>query len=277
LSGTLFVVATPIGHLGDLSDRARQVLSSVALIAAEDTRHTRKLLDHIGSTVPLASVHAHSDPRRLGQVVDRLVAGDDVALCTDAGTPAISDPGPALVTEARRRGIAVVPIPGPSAVPAALSVTGWPADHYLFLGFPPRKGGERERWLDRIRDAAESVVCFEAPGRTAALVRDLAGRCGADRRVMLGREMTKVHEEYRVTTLGELARELADSEPRGEVTLVIEAAEPVGAQPDRSAARELAAVLARAGLEPSRIARIVAEVHGLSRNESYRVSLEEAP
>ena len=273
--GTLYVVATPIGNLGDLTVRGGEILRRVPVVAAEDTRETRKLTDHVGSAARLVSLHAHSAEQRLDEVVTLLLGGADVALCTDAGTPAVSDPGPALVRRARENGVPVIPIPGPSAVHAALSVTGWPADQYLFLGFAPRKGGEREAWLNRIRDSSVSVVCFEAPNRTADLVRDLAGVCGADRLAMFGREMTKRFEEYRVCPLGELASALDGHEVRGEVTLVVAGVAPAEPAADRDRAAELARALGRVGLERSRIAKVLAEIHGLTRNESYRMAIGE--
>jgi 16S rRNA (cytidine1402-2'-O)-methyltransferase len=275
MPGTLYVVATPIGNLGDMTERAAETLRQVPVVAAEDTRETRKLTDHVGSRARLVSLHAHSDPHRVDEVVDLLAGGQDVALCSDAGTPAVSDPGPALVARARARGIRVIPVPGPSAVATALSVTGWPADQYLFLGFAPRKGKDRDAWLNRIRDSTVSVVCFEAPGRTAELVRDLAEVCGADRAVMYGREMTKKFEEYRLSSLGALAGTLHQETVRGEVTLVVAGAPAAEPAIDRGDAVRLAAALRQAGLERSRIAKVLAEMHGLSRNESYRMAIEE--
>jgi 16S rRNA (cytidine1402-2'-O)-methyltransferase len=275
MPGTLYVVATPIGNLGDMTERAAETLRQVPVVAAEDTRETRKLTDHVGSRARLVSLHAHSEPHRVEEVVDLLVGGQDVALCSDAGTPAVSDPGPALVSQARARGIPVIPIPGPSAVAAALSVTGWPADQYLFLGFAPRKGKDRDAWLNRIRESTVSVVCFEAPGRTAELVQDLAEVCDPDRAVMYGREMTKKFEEYRLSSLGALAGTLHQETVRGEVTLVVAGAPAAEPAIDRGDAVRLAAALRQAGLERSRIAKVLAEVHGLSRNESYRMAIEE--
>ena len=271
------MVATPIGNLGDLSARVAETLRRVDLVAAEDTRETRKLVAHVGAETRLVSIHAHSDRARLDGVIAALIAGQDVAYCSDAGTPGVSDPGPVLVSLARAQGIPVIPIPGPSAVATALAATGWPADRYVFEGFPPRKGRDREEWLVRVKESAVPVVCFEAANRTPSLVADLALVVGAGRRILLGREMTKRFEEYRVAEIHQLAIELADAELRGEVTLVIEGA-PGAKEPvvDRGAAATLASALKRAGVEPSRVAKILAEIYQLSRNESYRLAMEES-
>ncbi len=276
MAGVLYVVATPIGNLGDLSPRAADTLRRVAVVAAEDTRETRKLVDHAGSNARLISCHAHSNSARLDEILAVLESGQDVALTTDAGTPGVSDPGPLLVARAREAGITVLPIPGPSAVATALMASGFPADRYLFLGFPPRKGQERTAWLERIKTETATVVCFEAPGRSVDLLADLAAVAGADRRVLLGREMTKRFEEYRAGTLGELAQALAGGgDLRGEVTMVIEGALDVPQVPELDQASQVAQALVAAGLERSRVAKAVAQVFGLRRNESYRLVAED--
>lgn len=278
MAGTLFVVTTPIGNLGDLSPRAAETLRQVAVVVAEDTRETRKLIHHVGSRVRLLSLHSHSSKRRLEECVELLVAGSDLAFCSDAGTPGVSDPGPALVALARARGVTIIPIPGPSAVHAALAATGWPADRYVFLGFAPRKGGDREAWLVGIRDSPVPVVCFEAGNRTAALVSDIARICRPTRQIMIGREMTKRFEEFRLGSAGALATELEGVELKGEVTLVVERSPPPAEPPapaDRAGPAALAQALIRAGVERSRTARVVADVFGLSRNEGYRLAMEE--
>lgn len=277
MAGTLFVVATPIGNLSDLSPRAAETLRRVEVIAAEDTRETRKLADLAGSRARLVSVNAHATEGRLGEVLGLLEAGSDVAFCSDAGTPGVSDPGPALVSAARERGIPVLPIPGPSAVATALAVSGWSADRYLFLGFAPRKGQEREAWLERIRDSEIPVVCFEAANRTAGLVTDLARVAGPDRGVMMGREMTKRFEEYPRDTAAALALALERSPLKGEVTLVVAGSNQVTApRADPGGVASLVTALVAAGMERSRIAKVVTEVHGLSRNDAYRAAMGEA-
>jgi 16S rRNA (cytidine1402-2'-O)-methyltransferase len=271
----LYVVSTPIGNLADLSQRAIEVLQRVAVVAAEDTRETRKLTDHVKSRARLLSLHAHSSDSRIQQVIELLRQGTDVAITTDAGTPGVSDPGPEVVRRAREAGIPVVPIPGPSAVHAALAASGLPADRYVFLGFAPRKGPGRDEWLLRIRDSSFTVVCFEAPTRTRALLEELTARCGPDRRVVVARELTKKFEEFRVGPMGVIAEELAHDPPRGEVTVVIEGRAPAEPAGDDGLARVLRDALASAGVEPSRAARVIKDVTGLSRNESYRLTTED--
>ena len=217
--GTLYVVGTPIGNLGDLSPRARDVLGTVGLIVAEDTRVTHKLLARFGIQTPQMSFHAHSAETKRIDIVDRL-AHVDIALVTDAGTPSVSDPGAVLVAEAHAAGHAIVAVPGPSAVTAALSVSGLPADRYLFLGFLPRKAAERRHALRALADAPWTLVAFEAPHRLRATLADLALTLG-DRPVTIARELTKRFEETWHGTLAAATAEFADRAPRGEFTLVI--------------------------------------------------------
>jgi 16S rRNA (cytidine1402-2'-O)-methyltransferase len=272
---TLFVVATPLGNLGDLSSRAAELLRRVPVVAAEDTRRVRGLLAHLGASPRVLSYHAHSPARRAGLILEILAEGRDVALVTDAGTPGVSDPGEDLVTQARAAGFGVVPIPGPSAVTAALSVSGFPAGRYLFLGFAPRRGRDRESWLRQAASAPWTVVLFEAPGRVAALLRDLAQAAGGGRRVVVTRELTKLHEEIRAGTLGELAEQLEAVEPRGEFTIVLagagsEAVE-APARPDPAAR---ASELLEQGLSRKDAAHQLARELGLPRNAAYRVVMD---
>lgn len=272
MPGTVYVVATPLGNLGDLSPRAAEVLRQVRVVAAEDTRRTRGLLTHLGADPTLLSFHAHSGERRLETLLEILADGRDVALVSDAGTPVVSDPGTDLIAAAHTRGYPVVPIPGPSAVATALSAAGLPADRYLFLGFLPRKGNERRRLLQRAAAEEWSVVLFEAPPRLAALLTDLAEVAGADRRVVVTRELTKLHEEIRVGTLADLGRHYAESPPRGELTIVLEGTGAPAPEPDRSEeALEAAAELLAEGVSRREIARRLTESHGLSRNDAYRL------
>jgi 16S rRNA (cytidine1402-2'-O)-methyltransferase len=273
--GTLYVVATPLGHLGDLTARAADTLRAVPVVAAEDTRRTRPLLSHLGAHPRLLSYHAHSGPGAGAAILRALAAGDDVALVTDAGTPAISDPGSALVAEVREAGFRVVPLPGPSAVVGALSASGLPADRFLFLGFLPRKGSERARLLARIGKEEWTMVLYEAPGRISELLADLAESCGPGRRVVLVRELTKLHEEFRSGTVGELALAIAsEAEVRGECTVIVAGApevEAVGEDPRvRPAARQLLA----AGLPGRDVARLLTDLFDLGRNEAYRLVVE---
>lgn len=271
--GRLLVVSTPIGHLGDFSFRGVAALKSAAVIAAEDTRHTRTLLAHYGITAPLVSLHAHSADAKLEALLDRVASGETVAYVTDAGTPGISDPGGQLAERAHRRGLKVEPVPGASAVLAALAGSGFPADRFVFLGFLARKGRARAEALERIAREELTSVCYEAPGRTPALLEDLAEVCGAERSAAVARELTKLHEDIRRGTLGELAAYYSDHPPRGEVTLVIggrpQGSEAAGAAapPDADAlVRELAGTGAPAG-----VAKELARRLGISRQEAYRL------
>ena len=273
MAGTLYVVATPLGNLGDLSPRAADTLKQVAVVAAEDTRHTKPLLVHAGSRADLVSFHAHSTERALERLLRLLGAGTDVALVTDAGTPTVSDPGADLVAAARARGIKVVTIPGPTAVAAALAVSGLTADRYVFLGFLPRKGAERRRLLDLVAESEWTVVLFEAPNRVAELLEDLAEVCdgGTDRAAAVSREMTKVFEETRAGTLAELAGYYAEAPPRGEVTVVVSGTgkprpEEVPIDPETRAR-----VLLAQGMTRKNVAEQVAVETGISRNTAYRL------
>jgi 16S rRNA (cytidine1402-2'-O)-methyltransferase len=274
MAGTLYVVATPLGNLGDLSPRAAETLQRVAAVAAEDTRHSKPLLVHAGSTAELLSFHAHSSDQDLRRLLHLLGTGKDVALITDAGTPAVSDPGARLVAAARERDYPVVTIPGPTAVAAALSVSGLPADRYLFLGFLPRKGGERRRLLETIARSEWSVVLFEAPNRAADLLADLAAACGAERRAVVARELTKVFEESRDGTLTELAGYYAEAPVRGEVTIVVAGGGKPAAAPPPPDLDARARALLDEGLSRRDAADQLAEETGISRNAAYRLVTE---
>lgn len=275
---TLYVVATPLGNLQDLSVRAADVLRAVAVVAAEDTRRTATLLRHIGASPRQVSFHAHSPHRRAETLLEILAEGRDVALVSDAGTPLISDPGAELVRAVREAGHAVVPIPGPSAVATALAGAGLGGDRYLFLGFIPRKGGERQRLLERAAAETWPVVFFEAPGRLAALLRDLERVAGPEREAVVARELTKFHEEFRTGTVGRLAEEYEREEPRGEITLVLAAAAAASSlEAERAAAPALARRLLEEGLSRRDVATRLGAELGLPRNEAYRIAMEDAP
>lgn len=276
-SGTLFVVATPLGNLGDLSPRAAETLRSVHTVAAEDTRHTLGLLASIDAHPRLVSFHAHSGPRRIDQIMALLADGRDVALVTDAGTPAISDPGVEVVAAAREAGVRVVPIAGPSAVATALSAAGLPGDRYLFLGFLPRKGQARQRLLERAAGESWSTVFYEAPGRVTELLDDLIALCGGDRAVVVARELTKLHEEIRGGTLTTLRTYYEGTAPIGEVTIVLagqHGSEDTG--PVADPAEVSAAISERLGAGDSRkdVVRMLTARFGLSRNDAYRLVME---
>ena len=269
--GTLYVVATPLGHLGDLSARAGSTLSTVSVVAAEDTRRTRQLLSHLEAHPRLLSYHAHSDSGRLDHILGILQGGEDVALVSDAGTPGISDPGAALVAAAHEAGAPVVPIPGGSAVTAAISASGLGGDRYLFLGFLPRKGAERRRLLAQVAESEWTVVLYEAPRRVAALLADLAGVAAPDRRVVVGRELTKLHEEIRSDTLEGHCAYWSGQAPRGEFTVVVAGRAPIPeAAPEGDPAETVRELLGQ-GLTPKEAAAELTRRLGLPRNEAYRL------
>lgn len=269
---TLFVVATPLGNLQDLTARAAEVLRSVDTVAAEDTRRSGILLAHIGASPRLLSFHAHSPARRIDTLLAVLDGHRDVALVSDAGTPLISDPGAELVRAVRAAGHQVVPIPGPSAVATALSAAGLGGDRYLFLGFVPRKGAERRRLLERAASEPWPVVFFEAPGRVGALLADLSELVGPDRSAVVARELTKIHEEIRTGTTGTLAAAYADTEPRGEVTVILGGApEAPSTAPDPAVSRARAEELLASGLSRKDTAARLGSELGLGRNEAYRI------
>lgn len=268
-AGVLFVVATPIGNLGDLSARAREVLSDVDLIAAEDTRHTRQLLQACGIQTPLTSLHEHNEARKSEALATRLLQGESVALVSDAGTPLISDPGFDLIAAAKRRDIRVVAVPGPCAAIAALCVAGLPTDRFTFEGFLPAKGAARRAWLDRLAQQERTMVFYEAPHRLREVLDDMREMLGADRPASISRELTKRFETTYTGTLAELSRrahEDADMS-RGEIVLV------VGGNPRASPAGALDADrLLRILLEelpPSQAAKIAARLTGERRSDLY--------
>ncbi len=275
IPGTLYVVATPLGNLGDLSARAAEILRKVSVVAAEDTRRTRGLLTHLGSSPTLLSFHAHSPSQRTRALLDILQSGRDVALVSDAGTPIISDPGADLVSAAREAGVTVVPVPGPTAAATALSASGLPGDRYLFLGFIPRKGRERSRLLQRAAAEAWSVVFYEAPPRLVSLLEDLLPLTGPDRTVVVARELTKMHEEIRSGTVAELADFFAANPPRGELTVIVQGTGLSLEEPGRTEdAVEQASSLLAEGLSRKEVVRRLTESLGLPRNEAYKLVME---
>ncbi len=262
-SGVLWVVATPIGNLEDVTLRALRVLKEADLVLAEDTRRTRLLLQRHEITTPLRSLHSHTSDARVQRIVQELLDGAALAMVSDAGTPIVSDPGIRLVALARDKDISVIAIPGPSAVLAALTVAGLRCDRFRFVGFIARKGPERVRALDEIARDDDAQVLFESPKRLAQLLADLEGRTGA-RRVAVCRELTKMHEQVLRGTASELAAQQIDL--RGEVTVVIEGRDATEAPSDPDALiREAIA----AGRSTKEIARDVAGLTPLSRSEAY--------
>jgi 16S rRNA (cytidine1402-2'-O)-methyltransferase len=269
---SLYVLATPLGNLGDLSARAVEVLRSVPVVAAEDTRRSRGLLEHIGAHPQLRSFHAHSPEHRLAMLLEILSEGRDVALVSDAGTPGISDPGTVLVAAAHAAGHVVVPIPGPSAIATILSASGVAADRFLLLGFVPRRGADRARLLARAATEEWTVVFYEAPGRVLELLEDLVALAGPGRRATVGRELTKMHEEIRHASLEEHVQHFSSTEPRGEFTVVLEGTGQPPAAVDRTGeASTSARQLLADGITRREVSQRIAAEYGLSRNDAYRL------
>jgi 16S rRNA (cytidine1402-2'-O)-methyltransferase len=271
MPGVLYVVATPIGNLEDMTRRGADVLRSVAMIAAEDTRRTRVLLEAVGA-VPrqLIALHAHNESAALARVLERLRQGDDVALVSDAGTPLLSDPGFELVRACWEASVPVIPIPGASAIMAILSVCPLPVGRFRFEGFLPARSGQRRERLQALAGEADAVVFFEAPHRMAECLEDLDAVVPG-RNIMIGREMTKLHEQYLCGPPAELLVRLRDAgQLRGEFAVVLPGAGAVAVAPD---VRRTMAVLARE-LSPAQAARIGADLLGVGKRELYALALE---
>jgi 16S rRNA (cytidine1402-2'-O)-methyltransferase len=266
--GTLYVVATPIGNLEDVTLRALRVLREVALVLAEDTRHTRVLLDRHGIAAKPLSLHAHNEAARTEQVLALLSRGGDVALVSDAGTPLVSDPGARLVAAAAGAGHPVSPVPGASALLAALSVAGLASDRFRFVGFPPRRRGERRALFESLRADADALVLFESPQRLAGTLAELA-ECLGPRRACVARELTKLHEEVARGSLAELSLRFAAG-ARGEVTVVVEGAPAAERRASDPALEVAIRARAAAGGSASQIARDVARAAGVPRAVVYQ-------
>jgi 16S rRNA (cytidine1402-2'-O)-methyltransferase len=271
MPGTLFVVATPIGNLEDISARALRVLREVALIAAEDTRRTAHLLARYAIATPTTSLHEHNEASKSVALIARLIRGESLALVSDAGTPTVSDPGARLVRAALDASIRVEPVPGPSAALAALAASGAPTDTFLFLGFPPTRAKDRSVWLETVRTAGRTVVFFEAPHRVRRTLQDLLRTVG-DRRVTLGRELTKAHEQLVFGPISKVSRDLA--EPLGEFTVVLEIGDSTEIKPARPPEDEAVAIEFGQLIENRRLSRRqaiseVARRHRLSPNHVY--------
>lgn len=272
--GRVVLVATPIGNLGDLSERMVEALRTADVIAAEDTRRTRALLSHldIPAAGRLRSMHAHNEETVAREIVDEAERGARVVYVTDAGMPGVSDPGERLVRIASERGVIVDVVPGPNAAITALVLSGLSTERFVFEGFFPRKGRERATRLDTLAVEERTSILYEAPHRVDALVRDLAERLGPDRRTALVRELTKVHEEVWRGTLGDAVEHLAVSEPRGEFVVVVEGASPVEV-PEAEVRDAIAAALQR-GATGRDAADEVATSLGVPRNLAYRIATE---
>ena len=277
MAGTLYLVPTPIGNLGDISTRMADTLAQADFIAAEDTRVTVKLLNHLGLKKPMVTYHRHNTAASGQAVLDRLLAGESCALVTDAGMPAISDPGEEMVALCAAAGVPVVPIPGPCALVTALAASGQPTGRFTFEGFLAMNKKNRRAHLESLRGEERTMIFYEAPHKLVATLRDLADTFGREREISLCRELTKLHEEIRRTTLGEAADWYGEETPRGEFVLVVR-----GAQPEEEGECTLEDGLTLAerlreeeGLSLRDAVRQAAKELGLSRNELYRLAVEQ--
>jgi 16S rRNA (cytidine1402-2'-O)-methyltransferase len=273
MSGTLFVVATPIGNLEDLTPRARQTLAEVSLIAAEDTRHTGRLLMHIGCKTRQMALHDHNEEKAVYSIIETLKGGDDVALVSDAGTPLVSDPGFRLVRAAHEQGITVSPIPGASAVTAALSAAGIPTDRFCFEGFAPSRRAARKDWLESLASERRTLVIYESVHRIEECLADMVTVFGSERRAFIGRELTKMHEQCVQESLGELQRKVKDKSivGKGEFAIVV-----AGSADEQESPLEVDRLLQAlsAHLSAKDSAKVAAEATGLKRNALYERLLE---
>jgi len=276
LKGTLYVVATPIGNLDDLSPRAARTLASVDVVAAEDTRHSGRLLSHLGIQKRMVALHDHNEKDRAAGILTELQAGRDVALISDAGTPLISDPGYVLVREARAAGHRVSPIPGPCALVAALSVAGLPTDRFLYVGFLPAKRSGRRASLEVLSSEVATLVFYESPHRIMESVRDIADVLGSDREIVLGREITKTFETFYSGSVADVLAEL-ERDPHGNrgefVVMVRGAAAQAGSEETATMDVDRMLRVLLAELPVKKVAKMASELTGLSKNELYQRAL----
>ena len=277
MAGTLYIVSTPIGNLADITERALRILRQVDVIACEDTRHTRKLLNHFGIDAQTTSYHEHNEAERAAELCELLLGGKDVALVSDAGTPLVSDPGFRVVNEAIEHGIVVVPVPGAAAFVAALSASGLPSDQFLFAGFLPSRAAPRRAKLEELRDLNATLIFYEAPHRIAASLKDARDVLG-NRPAVVARELTKVHEEFARGTLDDLRDVFADSsKTRGEIVLMVAgqtACDEVEQKSSESLETSFAgrmSQLQREGLDERTALKRTARELGLKRDEAYRL------
>lgn len=274
--GTLYVVATPIGNLEDISARALRILAEVALIAAEDTRHSARLLQHFGIGTQLVACHDHNEREQGGRLVERLLAGENLALVSDAGTPLVSDPGFHLVRAARRAGVKVVPVPGPSALIAALSAAGLPSDRFSFEGFLPAKATGRQQRLQALVADPRTLIFYEAPHRLLESLQDMQAIFGSERMAVLGRELTKTFETIKDAPLAELCTWVAadSNQQRGECVLLIEGWQAPEGEDALSTEVLRVLDLLLAELPLKRAAALAAEITGVRKNLLYQAALE---
>lgn len=275
MSGRLVVIATPIGNLGDLTPRALEALANADAVCCEDTRHSRKLFTATGTPAPkLIAVHKDNEHQQAASIVAMVRDGKTIALITDAGTPAVSDPGRLVVAEVAAAGLLIESLPGPSATTTALAASGFTADRFTFEGFLPRKGVERKQRLESIATDDRTTVLYESPNRIAATLGDLADACGIERRAVVGRELTKLHEEYWRGGLGQLADRAALETQKGEFVVVIEGAAPNTTEVhDEVIIAALQDALEVAGTSTRQAADDVAEALGVKRNRAYKIAV----
>lgn len=274
MAGTLYIVATPIGNLEDMTPRAAATFGSVDFIAAEDTRVTLKLLNHLGLKKPLVSYYEHNLKERGRYILDRIQAGENCALCSDAGMPAISDPGEVIVTEALAEGIKVVPVPAASACVTALAVSGQPTGRFVFEGFLPTNLRQRRERLEQLKGEERTVIFYEAPHKLRMTLGHLREAFGPDRSITLARELTKLHEEVVKTTLGEAVEYYETNNPRGEYVLVMagaSSAETQPAAPTLGEAAQKARELMEGGMSASAAAKQAAQNTPFSKSQIYRL------
>lgn len=276
VGGTLFVVATPIGNLADMVPRAAETLQQVDIIAAEDTRHSKRLLEHFHISTPMLAYHDHNEEQSLPGLLKRLAEGQNIALISDAGTPLVSDPGYRLVRAVREAGFRIVPIPGASALIAALSAAGLPSDRFAFEGFLPPKRGARRKVLEDLAAESRTLIFYEAPHRVAAALEDMTEVLGADREVVLARELTKTFETIVGGAAGEVLEwVVADpNQQKGEIVLLVRGAERGGSEELGAEARRVMAILSK-NLPTKQAAALAAEITGAKKNALYQWALDQ--
>ena len=272
-TGAIYLVATPIGNLEDITLRALRILKEADLIACEDTRQTQKLLNHFGITTSTISYHEHNEAARAHELVEQAQRGRAIAIVSDAGMPGISDPGYRVVSLALEHGIPVIPVPGASALVASLAASGLPTDSFRFHGFLPAKQGQRRRALEEIGDSSETEVFYEAPHRLAETLQDIVAVLGPSRPVVVAREITKLHEEFLRGRADQISQQLQKKEVRGEITLLIGKAadeDKIAASPTQSLGQRMAELMRQQKLEEKDALKLVAKERGVSKSEAYR-------
>jgi len=274
--GILYLVGTPIGNLEDITLRAIRILKEVDSIAAEDTRHTGKLLHHLGVSTPQISYNEHNHKSRVGELIDRLQQGEDIALVTDAGMPSISDPGVELVRAAIAQNITVIPIPGGTAVISALAASGLATDRFAFEGFLPQKASDRSKRLELFHSETRTVILYEAPHRLVRTLQDLATIVGDTREIVLARELTKIHEEFWRGKIGDaIAMYINERQPKGEYTLVVQGAAETSLITSEAELKHELQQLLDGGMTRSQASRQLSKLTSLSRREIYQLDLDE--